>query len=40
MPRPASEIETARLEARVPVHVYEQMQRAAKLRDQIRQAES
>ncbi|PKP79057.1 MAG: DUF1778 domain-containing protein [Alphaproteobacteria bacterium HGW-Alphaproteobacteria-3] len=32
MPRPASEIETARLEARVPVHVYEQMQRAARLR--------
>lgn len=32
MPRPASEIETARLEARVPVTVYEQMQRAAKLR--------
>ncbi|MDI6835154.1 MAG: DUF1778 domain-containing protein [Rhizobiaceae bacterium] len=32
MPRPASEVETARLEARVPVHVYEQMQRAAKLR--------
>jgi uncharacterized protein (DUF1778 family) len=32
MPRLASEVETARLEARVPVHVYEQMQRAAKLR--------
>ena len=32
MPRPASEVETARLEARVPVNVYEQMQRAAKLR--------
>ncbi len=32
MSRPASEIETARLETRVPVHVYEQMQRAAKLR--------
>ena len=32
MPRPASEVETARLEARVPVNVYEQMQRAARLR--------
>lgn len=32
MPRPASQVETARLEARVPVHVYEQMQRAARLR--------
>lgn len=32
MPRPASDIETARLEARVPVNVYEQMQRAARLR--------
>jgi uncharacterized protein (DUF1778 family) len=32
MPRPASEVETARLEARVPVAVYEQMQRAARLR--------
>ncbi len=32
MSRPATEIETARLEARVPVHVYEQIQRAAKLR--------
>ncbi len=32
MPRPASEVETARLEARVPVSVYEQMQRAARLR--------
>lgn len=32
MPRPAGEIETARLEARVPVAVYEQMQRAARLR--------
>lgn len=32
MARPASEIKTTRLEARIPVHVYEQMQRAAKLR--------
>ncbi|MCO6179348.1 DUF1778 domain-containing protein [Ciceribacter sp. RN22] len=32
MPRPASEIETGRLEARVPVHIYERMQRAAKRR--------
>ena len=32
MPRPTSEVETARLEARVPVNVYEQMQRAARLR--------
>jgi len=32
MPRPVSDIETARLEARVPVNVYEQMQRAARLR--------
>lgn len=32
MPRPASDVETARLEARVPVDVYEQMQRAARLR--------
>src|SRR3546814_11746542 len=29
---PVSEVETARLEARVPVNVYEQMQRAARLR--------
>src|SRR3546814_14358721 len=32
MPRPVSEVETARLEARVHVNVYEQMQRAARLR--------
>lgn len=32
MQRPASEVETARLEARVPVNVYEQIQRAARLR--------
>ena len=30
MPRPSSDVETARLEARVTGHVYEQMQRAAK----------
>lgn len=32
MPRPASEERTARLEARIPAAVYEQMQRAARLR--------
>ncbi|MBM3558234.1 MAG: DUF1778 domain-containing protein [Alphaproteobacteria bacterium] len=32
MPKPATEAETARLEARVPVQVYDQMQRAARLR--------
>ena len=32
MARPASQVETARLEARVPVNVYKQMQRAARLR--------
>jgi uncharacterized protein (DUF1778 family) len=32
MSKPNTEPETARLEARIPVHVYEQMQRAAKLR--------
>ena len=32
MSKPNTESETARLEARIPVHVYEQMQRAAKLR--------
>lgn len=32
MPRSANEFETARIEARVPVHVYDQLQRAAKLR--------
>ncbi len=32
MPRTATPESTARLEARVPAHVYEQMQRAARLR--------
>ena len=32
MPKQSVETETARLEARVPVQVYEQMQRAARLR--------
>ena len=32
MPRRPLETETARLEARVPVEIYEQMQRAARLR--------
>jgi uncharacterized protein (DUF1778 family) len=32
MPRPITELPTARLEARVPLHVYDTMQRAAKLR--------
>ena len=32
MPKPQIEVETARLEARVPVQVYDQMQRAARLR--------
>jgi uncharacterized protein (DUF1778 family) len=32
MPKPLVEAETARLEARIPIHVYEQMQRAARLR--------
>ena len=32
MPKPQIEAETARLEARVPVQVYDQMQRAARLR--------
>ncbi len=32
MPKPQEEIETARLEARIPVQVYNQMQRAARLR--------
>ncbi len=32
MPRSASNVKTARLEARVPVNVYQQMQRAARLR--------
>lgn len=32
MPKAATNESTARLEARIPAHVYEQMQRAAKLR--------
>eukprot|EP01039_Chlorochromonas_danica_P014224 gene14224-16576_t len=32
MPKPQIEAETARLEARIPVQVYDQMQRAARLR--------
>ncbi len=32
MPKPEIESETARLEARIPVQVYGQMQRAARLR--------
>jgi uncharacterized protein (DUF1778 family) len=32
MPKPQVETETARLEARVPVQVYDHMQRAARLR--------
>ncbi len=32
MGKPAADNETARLEARIPVQVYEQMQRAAQLR--------
>ena len=32
MTKPAAESETARLEARIPVQVYDQMQRAARLR--------
>ena len=32
MPKPRVEAETARLEARIPVQVYDQMQRAARLR--------
>ncbi len=32
MPRSANDTEMARLEARVPAHVYEDMQRAARLR--------
>jgi uncharacterized protein (DUF1778 family) len=32
MPKPPLEAETARLEARVPVRVYDQLQRAARLR--------
>ncbi|MSP88394.1 MAG: DUF1778 domain-containing protein [Alphaproteobacteria bacterium] len=32
MPKPLAENDTARLEARIPVQVYDQMQRAARLR--------
>jgi uncharacterized protein (DUF1778 family) len=32
MPKPRVEAETARLEARIPVRIYDQMQRAARLR--------
>ncbi|MGE0665663.1 MAG: DUF1778 domain-containing protein [Sphingomonadales bacterium] len=32
MPKPNSDSQTARLEARIPVQVYDQMQRAARLR--------
>lgn len=32
MPKPTAETETARLEARIPVQIYDQMQRAARLR--------
>jgi uncharacterized protein (DUF1778 family) len=32
MPKPQVEAETARLEARIPVRIYDQMQRAARLR--------
>jgi uncharacterized protein (DUF1778 family) len=32
MPKPAADGDTARLEARIPVQVYDQMQRAARLR--------
>jgi len=32
MPKPKVEAETARLEARIPVQIYDQMQRAAELR--------
>jgi len=32
MPKPLAETETARLEARIPVQIYDQMQRAARLR--------
>ncbi len=32
MSKLAADTETARLEARIPVHVYDQMQRAARLR--------
>lgn len=32
MPKPLAETDTARLEARIPVHIYDRMQRAARLR--------
>lgn len=32
MPKPAAEIDTARLEARIPTQIYDLMQRAARLR--------
>lgn len=32
MPKQHAETDTARLEARIPVHIYDQMQRAARLR--------
>jgi len=32
MPKPRAETDTARLEARIPVQIYDQMQRAARLR--------
>jgi uncharacterized protein (DUF1778 family) len=32
MPKPVADADTARLEARIPVQVYDQMQRAARLR--------
>ncbi|QWK81501.1 type II toxin-antitoxin system TacA family antitoxin [Ochrobactrum sp. BTU1] len=32
MSKPFAEPDTARLEARIPIHVYDQMQRAARLR--------
>lgn len=35
MPKPQVEAETARLEARIPVQVYDQMQRAAPNHNQL-----
>jgi uncharacterized protein (DUF1778 family) len=32
MPKPLADTDTARLEARIPVQIYDQMQRAARLR--------
>ncbi|MDB5686339.1 MAG: hypothetical protein JWR77_928 [Rhizorhabdus sp.] len=32
MPKPFAGVDTARLEARIPVQIYDQMQRAARLR--------